>query len=88
MIRDAVKSVTQLGACPEVMWPYDPTAFRARPPGLAYQVASWHKAVRYQRVAQDLNQIRESGRRPDRSCVDAGAGRDGGRQPYRAGRRL
>lgn len=58
MIRDAIKSVSQLGACPELMWPYQPTALYSRPTATAYQVASWHKAVRYQRVGQDLNQMK------------------------------
>jgi C1A family cysteine protease len=58
MIRDGVKSVTQIGACPEVMWPYEPAAYRARPSGPAFQVAAWHKAVRYQRVPQDLGQMK------------------------------
>jgi C1A family cysteine protease len=58
MLRDGVKSVTQLGACPEHMWPYQPAALYARPPGAAYQMASWHRAVRYQRLAQTLSQMK------------------------------
>jgi C1A family cysteine protease len=58
MIRDAIKSVAAQGACPEVMWPYDVGAFRARPTAPCYQVAAWNKAVRYHRLMQDLNQIK------------------------------
>jgi C1A family cysteine protease len=58
MIRDAVKSVAQIGACPEAFWPYNPAVFRARPTELAYRVASWHKAVSYQSLNQDLNQMK------------------------------
>lgn len=58
MIRDAIKSVAAQGVCPEVMWRYDPAAFRRRPPGPCYQVAAWHKALRYHRLAQDLDQLK------------------------------
>jgi C1A family cysteine protease len=58
MIRDAVKSVATWGACPEPMWGYDTAALRARPSLPCYQVAAWHKAVRYERVAQDLMQMK------------------------------
>jgi C1A family cysteine protease len=58
MIRDAIKSVAALGACPERLWPYDPATVRTRPPDAAYQAASWHKAVSYQRLDQDVNQMK------------------------------
>ena len=58
IIRDAVKSVTQVGACPELMWPYRPMALYIRSSAAAYRVAAWHTAIRYQRVGQDLNQMK------------------------------
>jgi C1A family cysteine protease len=58
MIRDAIKSVAQVGACPELMWRYDVAAFRVRPRSACYHVAAWHKAVRYQRLEQDLNHMK------------------------------
>jgi C1A family cysteine protease len=58
MFRDGIKSVAAQGVCPEIMWSYDAAAFRVRPTDPCYQVAAWHKAVRYQRVGQDLIQMK------------------------------
>jgi C1A family cysteine protease len=52
-IRDGIKSVAQLGAPPEDLWPYDITKFARKPPRSAYTAAKKHQAVRYARVAQD-----------------------------------
>ena len=51
-IRDGVKSVAQLGAPPETMWPYIITKFARKPPAAAYKAALKHQAIRYARVAQ------------------------------------
>jgi C1A family cysteine protease len=70
-IRDGVKSVSQLGACPETDWPYvatpaDPNT-NLWPPGAkpgekptpnCYTDASQHKAVTYESVSRDLSQFR------------------------------
>jgi C1A family cysteine protease len=58
MIREGIKSVAHWGVCPEVMWPYEIEAFRTHPPEDAYQVAAWHRAVRYERLTQDLGQMK------------------------------
>jgi C1A family cysteine protease len=58
MIRDAMKSVAQMGACPERLWHYDVAAFRARPSNACYQIAGWHKAVSYQRLEQDISHMK------------------------------
>jgi len=58
MIRDAMKSVAQVGACPELLWRYHVTAFRSRPAWACYQIAAWHKAVSYQRLEQDLSHMK------------------------------
>ena len=52
-IRDGIKSVAQLGAPPETVWPYDITKFAKKPPAKAYTEARKHQAVRYSRVVQD-----------------------------------
>ena len=52
-IRDGIKSVAQLGAPPEDVWPYDVTKFAKKPPAKAYTQAKKHQAVRYSRVVQD-----------------------------------
>ncbi len=52
-IRDGIKSVAQLGAPPETLWPYDIAKFAKKPPATAYKAAKKHEALRYSRVAQD-----------------------------------
>jgi C1A family cysteine protease len=51
-IRDGIKSVAQLGAPPETLWPYDISRFARKPPAKAYKEALKHEAVRYARVPQ------------------------------------
>lgn len=50
MIRDGIKSVAQVGVCPEAMWPYDITEFRTRPPRNCYVEALKNQAIVYRRV--------------------------------------
>lgn len=57
-IRDGIKSVAQQGVCPEQEWPYDISKFSQKPPATAYQDALTDRAVSYQRVLQDLTQMR------------------------------
>lgn len=52
-IRDGIKSVAQLGAPPETLWPYDPGRFARKPTRKVYREAVKHQAIRYARVAQD-----------------------------------
>jgi C1A family cysteine protease len=57
MIRDGIKSVNQLGVCPEEMWAYDIARFTERPPKQAYTEASRHQATVYKRVLPVLHQM-------------------------------
>jgi C1A family cysteine protease len=61
-IRDGVKSVNQLGAPPETLWPYsDKTPvgpFQDKPPASVYTEAAKHKVTSYQRVARVLAQMK------------------------------
>jgi C1A family cysteine protease len=57
MIRDGIKSVAQLGVCPEPEWPYDIAKFRDKPPDGCFTDATAHQAVTYQSVLQDLHQL-------------------------------
>ncbi len=57
-IRDGIKSVAKLGVCPERDWPYDVTKFVQKPPAQAYQDARLDRAVAYQRLVQNLNQMK------------------------------
>jgi C1A family cysteine protease len=57
-IRDGIKSVGSVGACHEDLWPYDIAKFASKPTKTAFADAKKHRAVTYQRVARDLNQMK------------------------------
>jgi C1A family cysteine protease len=57
-IRDGIKSVASQGACPEPEWPYDIAKFATRPTARAYKDATMDRAVSYQSLVQDLNQMK------------------------------
>jgi C1A family cysteine protease len=58
MIRDGIKSVAHEGAPHEALWPYVLAKFRTRPSKKAFGDAKKHPAVLYQRVRQDVQQMR------------------------------
>ncbi len=58
MIRDGIKSVASQGVCPEPEWPYVISKFAQKPPANAYRDALEDRAVSYQRLIQDLNQMK------------------------------
>lgn len=58
MIRDGIKSVGSQGVCPEEEWPYDISKFELQPPDNCYQDALACKAIVYQSLLQDLNQMK------------------------------
>ena len=70
-LRDGIKSVNQLGVCPESQWPYVPTPANPgtnlwpigakpaqKPPSTCYREALNHQVVSYQRVDRDLVQMK------------------------------
>jgi C1A family cysteine protease len=57
-IRDGIKSVGSQGVCPETQWPYTIANFAEQPAAKCYQDALLCKAILYQSVAQDLNQMK------------------------------
>ena len=57
MIRDGIKSVHQIGVCPEDMWAYDIARFTEQPPKKAYTEAARHQATVYRRVLPVLTQM-------------------------------
>jgi C1A family cysteine protease len=70
-IRDGIKSVAQLGVCPETEWTYDDTPAESDggpfPPGAkeaqkpspdCYRTALQYTAVQYQRLTQVLSQLK------------------------------
>ena len=67
-IRDGMKTVSSKGICPEdgpptgagpdAVWPYDITEFTQKPPAPCYTFAADHLITQYQRVLQDLGQMK------------------------------
>jgi C1A family cysteine protease len=64
MLRDGIKTIAAQGACPEDEWPYDITKFTQQPSDQAYADAKKHPAIAYQRILQDLTQMK--------SCLASG----------------
>lgn len=59
-IRDGIKSINQLGVCPESIWKYsdNKTQFKKKPTAAAYAQALKHKSISYQRVNRDIYDIK------------------------------
>lgn len=57
-VRDGIKVVAKEGDCPETEWPYDITKFADKPSAKCFKDALKYKAVQYQRVVQNLNQMK------------------------------
>ena len=58
MLRDGMKTVAKDGAPHERLWPYIISKFRTRPSLTSYTDAARHPAVLYQRLTQDLTQLK------------------------------
>lgn len=57
-IRDGIKSVASQGVCSESEWPYDIAKFADKPGPQCYNDATLDKAVSYQRLTHNLNQMK------------------------------
>ena len=59
-IRDGIKTVVKLGACPETDWPYttDLKVVEEKPPAPAYADGLKSRVNVYQRLTQNLNQLK------------------------------
>ena len=59
MIRDGIKCVAKLGACPETpLWPYDIAKFAKKPPAKAFTEARKHLGASYSRLLNTLSQLK------------------------------
>jgi C1A family cysteine protease len=58
MLRDGIKSVASQGVCPEPEWPYDILKFAEKPSAKAYRDAEKDRAISYQSLIQDVNQMK------------------------------
>ena len=57
-LRDGIKVLNLWGACTEAQWPYDVTRFTDKPSSTCYAGALKHQLLKYERMEQDLNQLR------------------------------
>jgi C1A family cysteine protease len=57
-LRDGIKTVASQGVCPEPEWPYDVSKFTLKPSRQAYQDATTDRAVSYQALVQEVNQMK------------------------------
>ena len=57
-IRDGIRSVNKLGVCPEAEWPYIIEEFTVKPSAKCYTDALKDRALSYQRVTRNLNQMK------------------------------
>lgn len=57
-IRDGFKTIAQQGVVPETEWPYDISKFAVKPPDASYKHALKHQALSYQRLNQNLTQLK------------------------------
>lgn len=56
-IRDGIKSVATQGVCAEILWPYVPSQFAAKPPPNCYAAALKSVVKSYQRLLQTPSQL-------------------------------
>jgi C1A family cysteine protease len=57
-LRDGIKTVAKQGVCSEQDWPYDIAKFEDKPSAACYQKAVDHRIALYQKVMQNLMQMK------------------------------
>jgi len=57
-LRDGIKVVAKGGSCPETEWPYDIGKFTNKPGPKCFKDALKYKAIQYQRLTQNVNQMK------------------------------
>lgn len=57
-LRDGIKSIAKQGACPELMWPYDPDKFAVKPNSECYAEALNYQGLSYRRLNVDIRSIK------------------------------
>lgn len=60
IIENGVKSLSEVGVCPETMWPYDITKFTQKPPKEAYKFAKNYRVTKCKKIQQTLGQLKTS----------------------------
>ncbi len=59
-LRNAIKTISKTGVCPESEWIYDTTKFAQKPDEKCYTDVIHHVAIEYKRVLQTLNQLKQA----------------------------
>ena len=57
-IRDTVKALNRQGVCKETDWPYIIRNYTTKPPPSCYRAAEGNNLCKYERLNQDINQLR------------------------------
>lgn len=57
-IRNGIKSVARLGACPEHLWPYLVRNLKIKPPPPCYRSATKYKVLEYRRLSNGLAEMK------------------------------
>lgn len=57
-LRDGIRSVHQLGDCPETDWPYVVGSFSVKPPSRCYAAATKYEALSYRALTQSLTDLK------------------------------
>ena len=57
-IRDTVKALNRKGVCKEEDWPYNVWRFKTKPPQRCYDAAQGNNLCKYERLRQDVDQLR------------------------------
>jgi len=58
MLRDGIKSIAKQGVCDEELWPYVVARFAQKPPPATFKAALDHQALSYQRLVQNVTQMK------------------------------
>lgn len=57
-LRNAIKAMKRQGVCREVDWPYVVKEYMTKPPVQSYEAAKGNSICQYERLHQDINQLR------------------------------
>lgn len=57
-IEDGVASVSNVGVCPETMWPYDISKFTQKPPAETYKYATMCRVTSCKKITQSEQQLK------------------------------
>jgi C1A family cysteine protease len=59
-LSDGIKTLKNIGVCPESQWKYDISAFAVKPTDECYKTAKLHQINSYYAIKQELNQLKSA----------------------------